>query len=175
MLQHSSQPEPLSVSIEKVADGSPHDFRVALDGRTLDAEIELAADGSGWIRMGGKVVRFFGNRRSDDVQVWYGGQVYDFKKIDANGPNAAKAGGAMMPELIAPMPGTILRILVADGDSLSAHQPLIIMESMKMEMTISAPAVGRVKEITCSEGELVEMGALLVRLDHTVEDEEADE
>ncbi len=164
-LQHASQSEPVSVSIEKVAEGSPNDFHVVLGDRRIDAEIELFGSGAGWIRLGGKVVRFYGHRQGDDIQVWYGGKVYDFKTVDAEGPKGAVRGAVLLPELTAPMPGTILRILVADGDELSAHQPLIIMESMKMEMTISAPAVGCVKEITCSEGDLVEMGALLIRLE----------
>ncbi|GJM26887.1 MAG: hypothetical protein DHS20C16_33020 [Phycisphaerae bacterium] len=165
MLQHVSRPEPISVSAETIGDRSSNEFRVTVGERTHEAEIELSPDGSGWMRLGGKVDRFFGSRRGDDVQVWYGGRVYEFKIVDANQSTGAAKRGTLLPELTAPMPGTILRILVSDGDVLVPHQPLIIMESMKMEMTIAAPAAGRVKEVTCAEGELVEMGALLVRLE----------
>ncbi|KAB2945072.1 MAG: acetyl-CoA carboxylase biotin carboxyl carrier protein subunit, partial [Phycisphaerae bacterium] len=47
-------------------------------------------------------------------------------------------------EVKAPMPGTILKILVKPGDVVTAHQPLVVMESMKMEMTLSASGAGRV-------------------------------
>jgi acetyl/propionyl-CoA carboxylase alpha subunit len=175
MLQHASRSEPVNVSIEKVGDGSRNEYRVGLGDRTLDAEIEMSSGGSGWMRMAGRVVRFFGSRRGEDVQVWYGGRVYDFKILEKKRSTGAGQRSAVLPELTAPMPGTILRILVADGEALVAHQPLIIMESMKMEMTIAAPGAGRVKEITCAEGELVEMGALLVRLQTDGDDEADDE
>ncbi|HNO77653.1 MAG TPA: hypothetical protein PKN33_06290 [Phycisphaerae bacterium] len=175
MLKHASRPEPICVSTETIGDRSSREYRVTVGDRTLEAEIEIAPDGSGRMRLAGKVVRFFGSRRGDDIQVWYGGRVYDFKIADTRQSAGAVKRSAMLPELTAPMPGTILRILVGDGDELVARQPLIIMESMKMEMTISAPAAGRVKEITCAEGELVEMGALLVRLQVSEDDDAGDE
>ena len=67
------------------------------------------------------------------------------------------------------MPGTILQLKVKAGDTVEANQPLIIMESMKMEMTLSAPYAGWVAAINGQEGQLVDMGTLLVKLEPTVE------
>ena len=62
------------------------------------------------------------------------------------------------------MPGTILQIRVKLGETVTEGQPLIIMESMKMEMTLSAPAGGVVKAIHGQEKQLVAMSALLIEL-----------
>ncbi len=63
------------------------------------------------------------------------------------------------------MPGTILKVFVSVGQRFEAHAPLVVMESMKMEMTLSAPHPGKVKEVACRPGQLVAMGAVLMRFD----------
>ena len=63
--------------------------------------------------------------------------------------------------LLAPMPGTVIRVGVQVGDEVKQGQPLLWLEAMKMEHTISAPADGVVAELTVGEGEQVEVGAVL--------------
>ncbi|ONI68921.1 acetyl/propionyl-CoA carboxylase subuit alpha [Kribbella sp. ALI-6-A] len=63
--------------------------------------------------------------------------------------------------LVAPMPGSVIRVGVAVGDEVKQGQPLLWLEAMKMEHTISAPADGVVAELTVGEGEQVEVGAVL--------------
>lgn len=64
----------------------------------------------------------------------------------------------------APMPGVVLRILVAEGDVVAKGAPLIILEAMKMEHQIVAPRDGSVAAVRCREGELVQPGVELVEL-----------
>ena len=64
--------------------------------------------------------------------------------------------------ITAPMPGRILRVLVAPGDQVAARQGLVVVEAMKMENEISATRPGCVKEVAVSEGQSVESGRLLV-------------
>lgn len=71
------------------------------------------------------------------------------------------AGGS----LAAPMPGTIIDVLVEAGDTVEAGQPLVILEAMKMEHTINSPSAGTVSEVMYSAGDLVEDGAELLSLD----------
>jgi propionyl-CoA carboxylase alpha chain len=63
--------------------------------------------------------------------------------------------------LLAPMPGTVVRVGVAVGDKVSQGQPLLWLEAMKMEHTISAPADGVVTELTVAAGQQVDLGAVL--------------
>ena len=67
--------------------------------------------------------------------------------------------------VIAPMPGKVISILVKAGDMVAADQPLIILEAMKMEMTLKSPRDGVVAEVSATTGELVTDGDALVSLE----------
>jgi len=67
--------------------------------------------------------------------------------------------------LVAPMPGNVIRLGAAVGDTVTAGQPLIWLEAMKMEHTITAPADGTVKELHYAAGEQVLEGAELIRVE----------
>ncbi len=76
---------------------------------------------------------------------------------------SAAAGGATGPQpLKAPMPGLIVRVTVAVGDTVEAGQGIVAMEAMKMENELRAPAAGTVKAVHAVPGTAVEKGALLV-------------
>lgn len=62
----------------------------------------------------------------------------------------------------APMPGRVLRVLVATGDAVAARQPLLVIEAMKMENELCAPRAGTVKEVLVQAGASVEAGRGLV-------------
>jgi propionyl-CoA carboxylase alpha chain len=72
-------------------------------------------------------------------------------------PAAHVAAGS----LLAPMPGTVVRIAVAVGDQVTAGQPLLWLEAMKMEHLIAAPAAGIVAELPVGSGQQVEVGSVL--------------
>jgi biotin carboxyl carrier protein len=67
--------------------------------------------------------------------------------------------------IMAPMPGLILSVDVAEGDSVEAGQVLCVLEAMKMENALSAPSHGTVKSIQIEQGQTVEKNALLIELD----------
>ena len=76
-------------------------------------------------------------------------------------PDSAVARGS----LLAPMPGSVIRLGVALGDRVTAGQPLVWLEAMKMEHTVTAPADGVVTELDVTVGQQVEMGAILARVE----------
>ena len=75
------------------------------------------------------------------------------------------ASGATAAGLVAPMPGTVVRVLVAEGDEVQDGQLLLILEAMKMEQPFTAPHAGRVKSLPFEEGSMVSGGAVLVELE----------
>jgi pyruvate carboxylase subunit A/propionyl-CoA carboxylase alpha chain len=76
-------------------------------------------------------------------------------------PDATVAQGS----LLAPMPGSVLRVGAAVGDTVAAGQPLIWLEAMKMEHTVTAPADGVLAELNVETGQQVDVGAVLARVD----------
>jgi propionyl-CoA carboxylase alpha chain len=67
--------------------------------------------------------------------------------------------------LVAPMPGNVIRLGAAVGDTVTSGQPLIWLEAMKMEHTITAPADGVLAELNVVTGQQVEVGAVLARVE----------
>ena len=65
----------------------------------------------------------------------------------------------------APMPGTVIKLLVAEGDSVRARQPLVVLEAMKMETPLTSPYDATVRAVHVAEGDRVAGGALLIELD----------
>ena len=76
----------------------------------------------------------------------------------APAPAAAPAGGE---QVTSPMPGTILSINVAAGDTVKRGQVLMVLEAMKMENEIMCPCDGKVASVNTSKGSSVESGTLL--------------
>jgi acetyl/propionyl-CoA carboxylase alpha subunit len=76
-------------------------------------------------------------------------------------PDSAVAQGS----LLAPMPGSVIRVGAVAGDQVTAGQPLIWLEAMKMEHTIAAPSAGVLAELNVSAGQQVDVGAVLARIE----------
>ena len=76
----------------------------------------------------------------------------------APAPAAAPAGGE---QVTSPMPGTILSINVAAGDTVKRGQVLMVLEAMKMENEIMCPCDGKIASVNTSKGASVESGTLL--------------
>ncbi|SEH65701.1 propionyl-CoA carboxylase alpha chain [Mycolicibacterium rutilum] len=83
-------------------------------------------------------------------------------------PDAAVAHGS----LLAPMPGSVLRVGAAVGDKVTAGQPLLWLEAMKMEHTITAPADGVLTELNVDVGQQVDVGFVLARVQAPTEGEQ---
>ncbi len=76
-------------------------------------------------------------------------------------PSAATPSGS----LVAPMPGSVVRADVAVGDVVTAFQPLVVLEAMKMEHVLRSPFAGTVTAVHIAQGVQVEAGALLVEVE----------
>ncbi len=86
-------------------------------------------------------------------------------RFDLRNPFAFEAAAGSTSNLIrAPMPGRIVAVRVAAGDSVEEGQELLVMEAMKMEMALRAPRAGEVSELRAQVGEFVDADAVLARL-----------
>ncbi|CAM5188441.1 3-methylcrotonyl-CoA carboxylase alpha subunit OS=Castellaniella defragrans OX=75697 GN=HNR28_002200 PE=4 SV=1 [Castellaniella defragrans] len=118
------------------------------------------------VRLDGAETRAEAYLRNGRLDLFTGGQRHT---LDWQDPIALATGQAEDTNggLSAPMPGKILSVAVATGDTVSKGQPLVVMEAMKMEHTIEAPHDGTVQEIFYAVGDQVPEGATLIALDES--------
>ena len=162
---------PVSRSFEFEFHGQPHkaqltyqhegSLQLALDSQLLSLHIEPAADGL-LVTLNGQRAHLQVYRLGEQVHLFGAGGATQITVIDL----LAHAGVAQHEagRLTAPMPGKVLSFAVQAGDKVSRGQALAVMEAMKMEHTIAAPADGVVAEILYAPGDQVQEGAELLRL-----------
>ena len=100
-----------------------------------------------------------------EVVVSLGGETHALQKasppiVDEAGPDADAAAS-----LTAPMPGTVVKVLVEEGEEVEEGRLLLVLEAMKMEQPVSAPHAGVVRSLPFGEGSLVPGGAVLAEVE----------
>lgn len=98
-----------------------------------------------------------------------GGVAHEVAVLDARthhiqSQTATRSTGPASGSLRAPMPGLVARVAVAVGERVTAKQPLVVLEAMKMENQLDAPIAGVVDEVRVAPGDTVEKGAVLVTI-----------
>ena len=143
------------------------EVRVGLDagplGPPVGAEVTAAPDGYRVALERDRVRRTFHVAVAEpylDVSSSRGG--LDLRVVD---PLPAPDGSEVAGSLVAPMPGVVVRTEVAAGDPVTAGQPLLVLEAMKMEHVVRAPQDGRVRSLLVAAGDQVDAGQPLVVLD----------
>lgn len=131
--------------------------------------VKQAAAPSGGAAADGYTVTVGGKKyavKLDGDKATVNGKSYDVSVTDGVGGGAAAAAssGGAGTEVKAPLPGLILDIKASEGDSVAEGDVLLIMEAMKMESPVTAPAAGTVGTIAVGKGEQVTAGQLLVTL-----------
>jgi len=99
---------------------------------------------------------------AEDVLIAEGGQVWQLAPWRVAG---AGGGDASDGVVLSPMPGRIIALEVAEGDTVSRGQKLLTLEAMKMEHSLTAPFDGIIAELNAREGGQVSEGALLVKIE----------
>ncbi len=161
-LSFSRNEEIIALRAFALPDGA---WRLAFAGTSVRAAASEDAEEM-MLRVDGIVHRLFVIRRDADlVVIRRGGRArvrnHVLTRLD---PLAAPAGEAAGSErLVAPIPARITRVLVKPGDAVQKGATLIVLEAMKMELTLAAPRAGTIDRIPFASGEMVEEGAELVR------------
>jgi biotin carboxyl carrier protein len=159
-----------SVSIERAAGEGR--FRVSVDGEaTL---VEAHRNGGFGLSLlfpddyrTGRVSIAPGSARGELLASLAGRTAAVAVNARRTGRGAADAGDGAHGEqkVTAPMPGRVVRVLVAPGDQVEARQPVVVVEAMKMENELRSPKAGRVKDVAVAPGTSVEAGRVLVVID----------
>jgi len=138
----------------------PHGWVLELDGHAHPLALVSRQAGRYAIRLDGAAIQGSVLRENDVIHVFSAGQHHTLTWNDplAHAGDVEAAGG----RLTAPMPGKVVAVVTANGQSVKKGEPLVIMEAMKMEHTIAAPSDGLVEEILYQVGDQVADGAPLL-------------
>jgi 3-methylcrotonyl-CoA carboxylase alpha subunit len=142
----------------------PHGWVLELDGASHPLALVPTQDGEGGgkiaIRLDGTALHGTVRRDGELLHVFTGGAHHTLHYADpmAHAGEHETQGG----RLTAPMPGKVVAVLVKNGQEVRKGDPLVIMEAMKMEHTISAPSDGVVEEVLYQVGDQVADGAPLL-------------
>ena len=143
--------------------GTLHDGTMVLTVNGQPARLDFRASGGAIeVRYGERQTRAIVYTLGESDHVFTAAGAAQIEAIDLlahAGDNASEGG-----RLTAPMPGKVVSIAVKAGDKVSKGQPLAVMEAMKMEHTIAAPADGTVAEVLYAPGDQVAEGAELLKL-----------
>lgn len=138
-------------------------FSILRAGHRIDARAGALPDGrqrlmindqehAVWIAAGEKSVFVHSNANG----------ATEIETVDAGGEGQARAGASNT--LVAPMPGTVIAVQVAEGDMVSGGQPLMVIESMKLETTLFAPREARIQAVHFGVGATFGLKAILLTL-----------
>lgn len=143
-----------------------------LDGQACEADWAEIKPGSYSFLMGGRSLDLRVLARRDNAghatvyNVSIEGRNYRLELRDPRRrrPSGTEEGQHGPQEILAPMPGKVVRILVSETQEVGQHQGLLVIEAMKMQNELKAPRSGRVERIYVTEGIGVETGFKLLRL-----------
>ena len=144
---------------------------VCVDGRVVSAQL-TAAPGSPLLRLhldGQRHEVAVAGRVGGSWQLIDGGTVREIEAVDERTRHIRSLAGSGSAELSggvvkAPMPGLVVRVMVAVGEAVTAGQGLVVLEAMKMENELKAPAAGVVQVVRATPGAAVEKGSVLVEI-----------
>jgi len=133
-----------------------------IDGEEISAALERLPDGSAMLAIDGHRYHISGAKRANAILVAAGAMSAEYQIIEARrGPHHV---GLISPTIDAPMPGTVLKILVREGARVETNDPLIVLEAMKTETTLSAESPAMIKRVCVQVGQRVDHGATLIEL-----------
>ena len=136
--------------------------RVRIGDQALVLQVEAAGPGVYVCRQGDRVETLHCVRDGDEVHLFWRGRAYRLLEETETSRAAHRhpSGG-----LEAPMPGKVIAVKVAPGDTVNKGDELLVVEAMKMENAVRAPRDGRVKSVAARVGDMVSPGTVLVELE----------
>jgi len=138
-----------------------------VDGRQYEVEIRELTGGQYLLVVGSRVYRTRIENRGDttgEFQVSFRAQAYDITVVDPRRLRNAQTGAALdagIAQIISPMPGKVVRVLVEAGAEVAAGDGIVVVEAMKMQNEMKSPKAGTVVSINADAGTTVSAGDVL--------------
>lgn len=143
--------------------GAGREYLISLGGTTFRVEVLHSANGRLDLRLNGRRVVAYVSREGNKRWVTVHGQT--FLLTQSSGRTASGSGRDATSHLLAPMPGQVRSVNVEQGQAVIRGQTLLVLEAMKMEIRIQAPADGVVTQLFVQAGQTVEREQALVHFE----------
>jgi acetyl/propionyl-CoA carboxylase alpha subunit len=153
----------IGVTLQRTAAGR---FAANVDGQVREVEAALLDPSTLQLTVDGIVHTVQVARVGDAYHVATGGEVYILEPALAGTPAGGHPAILTTPQIVAPMPGKVLQVLVHAGQEVGAGDGLLILEAMKMEHRMTADAPATVRAVHVADGQMVDAGTVLVELDY---------
>jgi biotin carboxyl carrier protein len=138
---------------------------VSLDGQSVDTDAMQIAPNVISVMLGGQSFEIHVSRSTDGaLKLQCGPHEFSADIIDSRAWRGRKHGAVEVEgrqEILAPMPGKVVRVLATVGDIVEAGQGLLVVEAMKMQNEIRSPKSGKVERLLVKEGQNVNAGEVL--------------
>ncbi|HLN53577.1 MAG TPA: biotin carboxylase N-terminal domain-containing protein [Lentimicrobium sp.] len=164
---HTTLDEQENVIIINSKEGCSIDY--TLDEITGKAALSKNTDGSYNLELNGKQYKLYLTGQPDNVQVQYGGYIFNFDRKDIAANDhitlpSVQIHKADSGDIISPMPGKVLAVKAAEGMNINKGELLMVIEAMKMENNILAPYDGVIDKILVKVGDNVDASSHLMHL-----------
>jgi acetyl/propionyl-CoA carboxylase alpha subunit len=140
-------------------------YAITLDGQPLDADAVQVSPNTISVILGGQSFEIHLSASIDGkIKLQCGPHEFSAEVVDPRSWRGRKQGAVEVEgrqEVVAPMPGKVIRLLVAVGDAVEAGQGLLVVEAMKMQNEIRSPKSGKVERLLAEEGQNVNAGEVL--------------
>ena len=136
---------------------------IDVDGRRVEADVAQVSAGTYSILIGGRSVEVTAESAPGILLVRANGREFQVEIVDPRSWRRARGGGIELEgrqQLVAPMPGKIVRVLVEAGQEVESGQGLLVIEAMKMQNEVRSPKSGKVEKVA-REGQTVTAGEVL--------------
>jgi len=121
-------------------------LRLEVEGRSIEGRVVLSK-GSLWVHLEGQTF------------------VYEDESLQSRNKRGGLGRTMRGGEIMAPMPGKIIKVMAKANDTVTEGQVLVVMEAMKMEYTLKAQAAGKVRDLKTQAGDQVVLGQVLLIID----------
>lgn len=153
------------VELDRVADR----WQILLDGHAVDADAVEVSPGAFSILLAGQSYEVHVTPSPDGLlKIQAGLQEFTAEVADPRAWRGRRHGAHEVEgrqQIVAPMPGKVVRLLVAVGDKVESGQGLLVVEAMKMQNEIRSPKSGTVERLLAKEGQPVNAGEVLAWVD----------
>jgi 3-methylcrotonyl-CoA carboxylase alpha subunit len=175
-LSFTSEPHRFELRAERLEEVDRWRIAVRTDGAETPSQseevVEVGLERLGQdrvlLRLGNRSMAASVSRQPHSVVVQIDGSTYTLGRAAPPSVDAAQAGGSSGAEhgrITSPMPAKVVDVRVQQGDRVKPRQPLVVLESMKIEHLLEAPYAATVERVHCRPGDVVTEGAPLVELD----------